>query len=52
MQPLAGLLVAGTLVDAQTVLLVLAMMADTIGIAIMSTARGMVPSYIGAIANR
>jgi hypothetical protein len=38
MQPLAGLLVAGTPVDAQTALLVLAMMAGCIGITIVSTA--------------
>jgi hypothetical protein len=38
MQPFAGLLVAGTPVDAQTVSPALAMMADGIGIAIASTA--------------
>jgi hypothetical protein len=38
MQPLAGLVIAGTPVDAQTVSLALAMMAECIGIAIASTA--------------
>ena len=51
MQPLAGLLVAATPVDVQTVLPVLAMMAECIGITIASTARGMVTSYIGGIAD-
>src|SRR5262245_43144576 len=51
MQPLAGLVVAGTPVDVQTGSLALAMMAECIGIAIASTARAMASSCIGGIAD-
>jgi hypothetical protein len=52
MQPFAELVVTGTPVDVQTVLLVLAMMAECIGIKIASAARGMATSCIGGIADK